>query len=134
MERTYSSTVCTPKQFIKCFRYVLLMFFFYIKLQVTIRGPKDDVAKAKKMLADMSNEKQLSSVTAEVRAKPEHHKFLIGRSGANVQGIRDKTGARIIFPGEKDKDRETITILGTSEAVSKAKEELELRIKGLVNE
>ena len=78
-------------------------------------------------------DKQLSSMTAEVRAKPEHHKFLIGRNGANVQSIRDKTGARIIFPGEKDKDRELITILGTKESVADAKTELEARIKGLVS-
>lgn len=80
----------------------------------------------------MANEKQVSSMSAEVRAKPEHHKFLIGRHGANIQGIRDKTGARIIFPGEKDTDRELIIILGTKETVASAKQELESRIKGLV--
>ena len=82
----------------------------------------------------MANEKAISSMSAEVRAKPEHHKFLIGRNGANVQSIRDKTGARIIFPGEKDQDRELIIILGTKEAVAAAKTELEARIKGLVSE
>eukprot|EP00095_Tigriopus_kingsejongensis_P007750 snap_masked-scaffold815_size93432-processed-gene-0.6 protein:Tk07750 transcript:snap_masked-scaffold815_size93432-processed-gene-0.6-mRNA-1 annotation:"Vigilin" len=101
--------------------------------KVTIRGPKEDVEKAKTMLLEMANEKQLSSMSAEVRAKPEHHKFLIGRNGANVQSIRDKTGARIIFPNEKDTDREMITILGTKEAVAAAKLELEARIKGLDN-
>ena len=101
--------------------------------QVTVRGPKDDVEKAKKMLAELANEKQLSSMTCEVRAKPEHHKFLIGRHGSNVQAIRDKTGARIIFPGEKDKDREVITIVGTKDAVAAAKIELENKIKGLVS-
>ena len=101
--------------------------------QVTVRGPKDDVEKAKKMLAELANEKQLSSMTCEVRAKPEHHKFLIGRHGSNVQAIRDKTGARIIFPGEKDKDREVITIVGTKDAVAAAKVELENKIKGLVS-
>ena len=88
--------------------------------QVTVRGPKDDVEKAKAMLLELSKEKINSSESAEVRAKPEHHKFLIGRQGANIQSIRDKTGARIIFPGEKDKDREVITILGTKEAVAAA--------------
>ncbi len=100
---------------------------------MTLRGPKDDVEKAKNMMLELANEKQLSSLSAEVRAKPEHHKFLIGRHGANVQAIRDKTGARIIFPGEKDKDREIITILGTKEAVAAAKKELEERVKGLDN-
>lgn len=105
--------------------------------KVTIRGPKDDVEKAKKMLLEMANLKTLSSITAEVRAKPEHHKFLIGRNGANVQSIRNKTGARIVFPAggdqETDKDREVIVILGTKEAVEAAKIELENRIKGLDN-
>ncbi len=100
---------------------------------MTIRGPKDDVEKARKMLLELSSEKQLSSETAEVRAKPEHHKFLIGRHGANVQAIRNKTGARIIFPGEKDTDREVITILGTKESVAAAKKELQDRIAGLVS-
>lgn len=50
-------------------------------MQVNIRGPKDDVDKAKQLLVSLSNEKQLNSLTAEVRAKPEHHKFLIGRQG-----------------------------------------------------
>ena len=55
--------------------------------KVTIRGPKDDVEKARKTLLELANEKTLSSLTAEVRAKPEHHKFLIGRHGSNVQVI-----------------------------------------------
>ena len=66
-----------------------------------------------------------------IRAKPEHHKFLIGRQGVNIQSVRDKTGARIIFPSEKDDDREVITILGTKESVASAKKELESRIKDL---
>lgn len=35
--------------------------------QVTIRGPKEEVHKAKQMLVELSNEKQLASFTAEVR-------------------------------------------------------------------
>ena len=71
------------------------------------------------------------SASATIRAKPEHHKFLIGRQGANIQTVRDKTGARIIFPSEKDEDREVITILGSKEAVEAAKIELESRIRDL---
>ena len=85
------------------------------------------------MLTGLANEKQLSSCVTEVRAKPEHHKFLIGRQGANIQSVRDKTGARIIFPGENDTDREVIVIMGTKESVALAKKELEARIKDLVS-
>ena len=99
--------------------------------KVSVRGPKEDVEKAKKMLIDLSNERQLNSVSATIRAKPEHHKFLIGRQGVNIQSVRDKTGARIIFPSEKDEDREVITILGTKDSVAAAKKELESRIKDL---
>jgi len=99
--------------------------------KVTIRGPEEDVEKAKKMLLEMSNERQLNSASATVRAKPEHHKFLIGRQGVNIQKIRDETRARIIFPSEKDEDREVITLLGTNEAVAAAKLELEAKIKEL---
>ncbi|XP_042234128.1 vigilin-like [Homarus americanus] len=99
--------------------------------KVTIRGPKDDVHKAKQMLVDLSNEKQLASFTAEVRAKQQHHRFLIGRNGANIRKIRDATGARIIFPTDKDEDKELITIIGKKDAIAKAKEQLEITIKEL---
>lgn len=66
--------------------------------KVTIRGPKDDVEKAKLQLLELSNEKQLSSFTAEVQANPKYHRFLIGKKGASIKKIRDSTGARIIFP------------------------------------
>ena len=114
--------------------YVVYNFYSSLDfLQVTVRGPKEDVEKAKGMLESLSTEKQLTSVTAEVRAKPEHHKFLIGVKGANIKSVREETGARIIFPTEKDTDREAITILGTKEAVAQAKKELEARIKALVS-
>ena len=61
---------------------------------VTVRGPKEDVEKATKLLKEMSEEKQLSGVTMEIRAKPQHHKFLIGKAGIHIQKIRDDTGAR----------------------------------------
>jgi polyribonucleotide nucleotidyltransferase len=93
--------------------------------KVTIRGPKDDVERAKQQLLELSNEKQLSSFTAEVRANPKHHRFLIGKKGASIKKIRDSTGARIIFPSNDDKDKEVITIIGKKESVETAKSQLE---------
>merc|ERR1719180_482129 len=101
--------------------------------KVTVRGPVDDVEKAIKLLTELSDEKQLSGISIEVKAKPQHHKFLIGRAGCHIQKIRDDTGARIIFPGSGDADRESITIIGTKEAVAKAKADLEARILELDN-
>ena len=61
---------------------------------VVIRGVKEDVEKAKKQLLEMASdsekqfaEKQLSSFTAEVRAKPEFHRYLIGRGGSNISKV-----------------------------------------------
>ncbi|KAL0134248.1 hypothetical protein PUN28_001207 [Cardiocondyla obscurior] len=101
--------------------------------KVSIRGPKDDVEKAKAQLLELSNEKQLSSFSAEVRAKVQHHKFLIGKNGANIKKIRESTGARIMFPTEEDQDKEVITIMGKKEAVEKAKADLEATIKEIDN-
>lgn len=101
--------------------------------KVTIRGPKDDVERAKQQLLDLSNEKQLSSFTAEVRANPKHHRFLIGKKGASIKKIRDSTGARIIFPTNDDKDKEVITIIGKKENVETAKAQLEAIIREVNN-
>uniref|UniRef100_A0A1A9WWJ8 K Homology domain-containing protein n=1 Tax=Glossina brevipalpis TaxID=37001 RepID=A0A1A9WWJ8_9MUSC len=99
--------------------------------KVTIRGPKDDVQKAKAQLLELANERQQASFTAEVRAKHQHHKFLIGKNGASIRKIRDATGARIIFPGNEDVDKEIITIIGKENSVKQAKEQLEAIIKDI---
>jgi len=107
---------------------------------VVIRGVKEDVEKAKKQLLEMASdsekqlaEKQLSSFTAEVHAKPEYHRYLIGRGGANISKLRQDTGARILFPTTKDTEKDLITIIGKQEAVEAAKEELLKKIKDLDN-
>lgn len=100
---------------------------------VTIRGPAEEVEKAKRQLLSLAEEKQTKSHTAELRAKPEYHKFLIGKGGGNIRKVRDSTGARIIFPTAEDKDQELITVVGTEEAVREAQKELEALIKSLDN-
>lgn len=101
--------------------------------KVTIKGPKEDVEKAKQQLLELANEKQLTSYSVEVRAKVQHHKFLIGKNGANIRKIRESTGVRIIFPTETDEDKEVITLMGKEEAVKKAKAELEANINEIDN-
>ncbi|XP_076014917.1 high density lipoprotein binding protein a [Genypterus blacodes] len=101
--------------------------------KVTIRGPAEEVEKAKQQLLALAEEKQTKSHTAELRAKPEYHKFLIGKGGGNIRKVRDSTGARIIFPTAEDQDQELITVVGTEEAVREAQKELEELIKSLDN-
>uniref|UniRef100_A0A8B9RB59 Vigilin n=1 Tax=Astyanax mexicanus TaxID=7994 RepID=A0A8B9RB59_ASTMX len=98
---------------------------------VTIRGPAEEVEKARKQLLSLAEEKV--SHHSELRAKPEYHKFLIGKGGGNIRKVRDSTGARIIFPTAEDKDQELITVIGTEEAVAEAQKELEALIKSLDN-
>lgn len=73
-----------------------------------------------------------NSFTAEVTAKPEHHRFLIGRNGSNIRKVREKIGVRIIFPTRQDENQELITIIGKKEAVEEAKAELMGKISQLV--
>lgn len=67
--------------------YRIFAKYIRVRVQVSIRGPKDDVEKAKLQLMELTNEKQLSSFSAEVRAKVQHHKFLIGKNGANIKKV-----------------------------------------------
>ncbi|XP_071500490.1 vigilin-like [Diadema antillarum] len=101
--------------------------------RVTIRGPKEEVDKAKKQLLDLTNEREQASFTADVHAKREYHRFLIGRGGANIRKVREETGARVVFPNDKDEDQTLIQIIGTKEAVEEAKKRLSSLIKDLDN-
>jgi len=73
-----------------------------------------------------------SRMTAEVRVKPEFHRFLIGRNGLNLKELSEKTGAKVVFPSQTDHDNASILIIGQQDAISKARAELEARIKDLV--
>ena len=82
----------------------------------------------------MGEERLENSFTAEVTAKPEHHRFLIGRGGVNIRKVREKTGVRIVFPTRQDENQELITIIGKKEAVEEAKDELLSKISQLVSD
>uniref|UniRef100_A0A182M2B3 K Homology domain-containing protein n=1 Tax=Anopheles culicifacies TaxID=139723 RepID=A0A182M2B3_9DIPT len=101
--------------------------------KVVIRGPKEDVERAKQQLLELASEKELSSYSVQIRAKSQHHKYLIGKNGASIKKIRDKTGARVIFPGVNDQDNEVITIIGKKEQVEEAQADLEAIIKNIDN-
>ncbi|KTF91987.1 hypothetical protein cypCar_00025301 [Cyprinus carpio] len=100
---------------------------------IVITGKKANCEAAKNRILAIQKELQTKSHTVELRAKPEYHKFLIGKGGGNIRKVRDSTGARIIFPTAEDKDQELITVIGTEEAVAEAQKELEALIKSLDN-
>lgn len=71
--------------------------------------------------------------TAELRAKPQFHGFLIGRGGSNIRDLRERTNTRVVFPTVNDADQELITIIGKKENVASAVNELKARIDSLVS-
>jgi rRNA processing protein Krr1/Pno1 len=99
--------------------------------RVSVMGPKDMVEKAKNILVDLSKDKEISGFTDTLVAKPQHHKFLIGKSGGNIKKIRDSTSTRIVFPSSIDPNQELITIIGRKENVAAAKQQLVDIIKDL---
>lgn len=100
---------------------------------VRIRGPKSDVEKARRLLEELVAEKREASFELVVRAKPEFHKFIIGRRGANIEKIRNETSARLVFPERDDEDQESITIIGRKDAIAAAEKLLLNRIAALSN-
>ncbi|CAH1773087.1 unnamed protein product [Owenia fusiformis] len=101
--------------------------------KVVIRGPIEDVERARVELEERAADKKESSHSAEVKAEPNFHKFLIGRGGVNIRKVRDNTGARVVFPSNDDPDKETIVIIGKEDQVAAAKAQLETLIKQLEN-
>lgn len=77
---------------------------------------------------------QTKSFTVDIRAKPEYHKFLIGKGGGKIRKVRDSTGARIVFPAAEDREQDLITIIGKEDAVREAQRELEALIQNLVSQ
>lgn len=70
----------------------------------------------------------------EIRCKPEYHRFLIGRGGANISKVRDQFGARVMFPHKSSEDdSEVVTIIGRKEKAEAAKQHLLKLIKELVS-
>ncbi|KAJ8022002.1 Vigilin [Holothuria leucospilota] len=101
--------------------------------KVRIRGVKEEVQRAKKQLLDLASKREEASYNEEIHCKPEYHRFLIGRGGANIRKVREETSARVVFPSARDEDQTLITVIGTKEAVKEAKGRLESLIKELEN-
>ncbi|CAD6197714.1 unnamed protein product [Caenorhabditis auriculariae] len=99
--------------------------------KVTVRGPTDDVDKAVKLLTALAKDKEQNLLEETVKAKPEFHRFLIGKGGAKISKIRENFDVRVMFPRESDIDKDLIHLLGKKEDVLKVKAELEEAIRQL---
>ena len=74
--------------------------------KVLIRGPESNVKKAIEQLLTLRDELSVASACKrEIRGvSREFHPFLIGRGGANVNRLREQTGARIFFVTDDEGD------------------------------
>lgn len=100
--------------------------------KVTIRGPKEDVAKAQKLLMALVKDRELSSHEDTIIAKPEFHRFLIGKGGARIKKLRESfPDIRILFPREMDAEKDKIHLIGKKEDVMKVKQNLQAVINEL---
>ncbi|OZC06636.1 hypothetical protein X798_06373 [Onchocerca flexuosa] len=100
--------------------------------KVSIRGPKDDVARAEKMLMALAKDRELSSFEDSVSAKPEFHRFIIGKGGSRIRKIREMyPDVRILFPRDSDTDKDIIHLVGKKEDVTEVKKQLESMITEL---
>jgi len=103
--------------------------------RITLKGPRDEIEKAKKELIKLAKQKNEMTYSEDVPAKLEYHRFLVGKNGQNINNLRDKYNVRILFPSSKDnnnnKDQDTITIIGKEENVKQVRVEIEQTLKNL---
>lgn len=87
-----------------------------------LRGPPDNVAKAKATLA-AAIEAALQNTTAGylILPDPSTYRYVIGQGGNKVNQIRKATGCKITVPRDQA-GGEAIEILGSAEGVEKAKD------------
>ena len=87
-----------------------------------LRGPPDNVAKAKETLTAAIEQALKSTSTGYlVLPDPTTYRYVIGPGGSKVNSIRETTGCKITVPHNKAKD-EAIEISGSAEGIEKAKE------------
>jgi len=112
--------------------------------RIILKGPLDEIKKAKEELLKLFEQKNDLSYSEEVNAKLEYHRYLVGRNGTTVNGLRDKHKVRILFPSStsnstpaetsdnnNNNKTDIITIMGKKENVKLARAELEAIIKSL---
>ena len=103
--------------------------------KIVIKGPLDEIKRAKQELLKLAEQKNDLSYSEEVQAKSEFHRYLVGHKGNNINALRDKFNVRILFPNKDDNNNaDIITIIGKKENVKLARTELEASIKKLEEE
>lgn len=111
--------------------------------RITLKGPRDEIEKAKQELSKMAKQKNDMNYTEEITVKAEYHRFLVGKRGTSINSMRDKHNVRIILPTVSNAAAtnadsnaaaaaaDTITVMGKEENVKAVRQEIESIVKNL---
>ena len=109
--------------------------------KIKLHGPTKDVDRAKEVLEGEVRRVKKDVAVGEMKVDPKYHRFLIGKAGATINLIRQKTGATVTIPtaidGSGDGSNapangsggDIIRIEGNPRQVELAKAELDAIIK-----
>lgn len=98
--------------------------------EIRIRGPRAKADKVREELLSLAQYLQDNSHVATVSVNKDQIPSLIGKQGAELNKLREETGAAIDIPDRSSAtDRVEITIKGTKAAVDKARQEVARRSK-----
>jgi transcription antitermination factor NusA-like protein len=103
------------------------------KDKISVEGPPEEVNQAQQVLSDMTKELLSRMAFAEIEVDQKYHRHIIGKSGANVNRLKEETGVSIKIPGD-DQQSNVIRIEGSPEGVARAKLELLDMVSKMENE
>ncbi|EGD76259.1 hypothetical protein PTSG_00962 [Salpingoeca rosetta] len=100
---------------------------------VTIRGPSESVAEAKKAIQRLACDEALNSTTLEFTAPHKYHRHLIGQRSATLKRLVEESGViRLVFPPARaKKDKDLVLAIGSKDACEKAKQLVHDRVQEL---
>jgi len=91
--------------------------------KIRLHGPPTEVENIKEILESELETVRKTIVRKDIRVEPRIHGYIIGKSGATVDQIREESGAYVLVP-KNDEPSEFITLEGTAEAVAIAEEKV----------
>ena len=96
---------------------------------IKLEGPPEEVEKATEKLTEMIDDMQKRLTFDEWQVDPQYYKHIIGKSGSNINRIRNDTGVLINIS-----ETNLIRLEGSKEGVSEAKRQLNEMITKMQNE
>lgn len=91
--------------------------------KIKLHGPPTEVENIKDIFETELEKIKKTIIRKDTRVEPRIHGYIIGRSGATVDQIREESGAYVFVP-KNDEPSEYVTLEGTVEAVAIAEEKI----------